>query len=296
MKKNITQMKITTKLFMAKKDSTVTDLISFEHNKIRRTYDRKSGTWYFSVVDVVRALTDCANASKYWSDIKAREKKEGKIELSAICGRFKLKAPDGKMRLTDCANTEGLLRIIQSIPSPNAEPFKLWLAKVGCERIEEMADPEKAINRGIDTWRKQGRSEKWVNQRMIGIVRRNTLTDYWDNHGIEEPFEYAALTNANHQTWSGLTVKEHKQLKDLPSPKQNLRDHMTDEELAFATIAEISTFAIANKMKAQGFAQNMIATKAGGEIAKNARIALEKATGESVISSQNYLLPKDYLA
>jgi hypothetical protein len=226
--------------------------------------------------------------------VRQKNAKEGKIELFTNCKQLKLKGPDGKMYNTDCADVKGLLRIIQSIPSPKAEPLKLWLAKVGYERIEEMADPEKAIHRGIDTWKKQGRSEKWVNQRMIGIVRRNTLTHYWNSHGIKEGPDYAALTNANHKAWTGLTVKAHKELKELEG--QNLRDHMTPEEVTFASLAELATEAIANKIKAEGFQENMVASKAGGDVAKEARIAFEKATGKSVISNQNYLLPKDYLA
>jgi len=198
-------------------------------------------------------------------------------------------APDGKMRSTDCANVQSLLRIIQSIPSPKAEPFKQWLAKVGYERIQETTDPEKSINRARDNWIKLGRSEKWVQQRMSGQETRNKLTDYWKESGVKEQDEFAALTNIIHQEWTGLTVKQHKVLKKLKT--QNLRDHMSEAELIFTALAELSTRQIAESEQAEGFAKNAAASKKGGKIAKNARKELEAKTGKSVVTGENFLPP-----
>jgi DNA-damage-inducible protein D len=266
---------------------TENDLTIFENHKIRRTYDKKSDTWFFSVIDVVGALTDSTNARDYWFKMKTRVKNEDELELSTICRQLKLKASDGKMRETDCANTESLFRIIQSIPSPKAEPFKRWLAKVGYERIQEIADPEKSINRGRDNWKKHGRSEEWIQRRMSGQETRNKLTDYWKDHEIKEGEEYATLTSIIHQEWTGISVKKHKNLKGLKS--HNLRDHMTEAELIFTALAELSTRQIAESMHAKGMPENKTASKAGGKIAKTARIELENKTGQNVISNKNYL-------
>ena len=264
------------------------NLTIFEDHKIRRTYDKKSDTWFFSVVDVVGALTDSTNPRRYWSDLKKQlTEQEGFSELYEKIVQLKLKAPDGKMRETDCANTESLFRIIQSIPSPKAEPFKRWLAKVGYERIQEIADPERSINRARDNWKKHGRTEDWIQRRMSGQETRNKLTDYWKDHDIKEGEEYATLTSIIHQEWSGVSVKKHKDLKGLKS--QNLRDHMTEAELIFTALAELSTRQIAESIDAKGMVENKKASKAGGKIAKTARIELENKTGQKVISSKNYL-------
>jgi hypothetical protein len=265
------------------------DLAIFEDHKIRRIYDKKSDTWFFSVVDVVGALTDSTNPRRYWSDLKKQiAEQEGFSELYEKIVQLKLKAPDGKMRETDCANTESLFRIIQSIPSPKAEPFKLWLAKVGYERIQEIADPERSLNRARDNWRNQGRSDEWIQRRMSGQETRNKLTDYWKDHDIKEGQEYATLTNIIHQECFGSSINKHQKLKGLEK-KHNLRDHMTEAELLFTALAELSTRQIAESMNAKGLTENKKASKAGGGIAKTARLELEDKTGQKVISNKNYL-------
>lgn len=267
---------------------TENNLTIFEDHKIRRTYDKKSDTWFFSVVDVVGALTDSANPRRYWSDLKKQlSEKEGFSELYGKIVQLKLKASDGKRYITDCASTESLFRIIQSIPSPKAEPFKRWLAKVGYERIQEIADPERSINRARDNWKKHGRSEEWIQRRMSGQETRNKLTEYWKGHDIKEGEEYATLTSIIHQEWSGVSVKAHKDLKGLNT--HNLRDHMTEAELIFTALAELSTRQIAESLNAKGIAENKAASKAGGKIAKTARVELENQTGQKVISNKNYL-------
>lgn len=267
---------------------TENNLTIFEDHKIRRTYDKKTETWFFSVVDIVSALTDSTNSRRYWSDLKKQlTEQEGFSEVYEKIVQLKLKAPDGKMRETDCANTESLFRIIQSIPSPKAEPFKRWLAKVGYERIQEIADPEKSLNRARENWKKHGRSKQWIQQRMLGQETRNKLTDYWKDHDINEGDEYATLTSIIHQEWSGISVKKHKNLKGLKS--HNLRDHMTEAELIFTALAELSTRQIAESINAKGMPENKTASKAGGKIAKAARIELENKTGQKVISNENYL-------
>jgi NAD-dependent DNA ligase len=208
-----------------------TEIKIFEEQKIRTNWDGTSEEWYFSVVDVVEILTESTNPRDYWFKMKQRVKLEDGIELSTICRQFKMLAPDGKMRLTDCANVQSVFRIIQSIPSPKAEPFKQWLAKVGYERIKETIDPAQSVDRARENWLKLGRSEKWIQQRMTGQETRNKLTDYWKNAGVKENQEFAALTNIIHQEWTGMTVKEHKDLKNLKN--QNLRDHMNEAELIF---------------------------------------------------------------
>ena len=263
---------------------TENNLTIFEDHKIRRTYDKKTETWFFSVVDIVSALTDSTNSRRYWSDLKKQlTEQEGFSEVYEKIVQLKLKAPDGKMRETDCANTESLFRIIQSIPSPKAEPFKRWLAKVGYERVQEIADPEKSLNRARENWKKHGRSKQW----MLGQETRNKLTDYWKDHDINEGDEYATLTSIIHQEWSGVSVKKHKDLKGLKS--HNLRDHMTEAELIFTALAELSTRQIAESINAKGMPENKTASKAGGKIAKAARIELENKTGQKVISNENYL-------
>ena len=261
----------------------------FEEQKIRTDWDETSQEWYFSVIDVVEILTESTNPRDYWFKMKQRVKLEDGIELSTICRQLKMIASDGKKYLTDCANVQSLLRIIQSIPSPKAEPFKQWLAKVGYERIKETIDPEQSIDRARENWLRLGRSEKWVQQRMTGQETRNKLTDYWKEAGVKENQEFAALTNIIHQEWTGLSVKEHKNLKNLKT--QNLRDHMSEAELIFTALAELSTRQIAESEKAKGFAENAKASKKGGNVAKNARKELEAETGKSVITGENFLPP-----
>jgi len=261
----------------------------FENRKIRTHFDEQTEEWYFSVIDVVEVLTDSANPRDYWFKMKQRVKLEDGIELSTICRQLKMIAPDGKMRSTDCVNVQSLLRIIQSIPSPKAEPFKQWLAKVGYERIQETIDPEQSIDRARNNWLRLGRSEKWVQQRMSGQETRNKLTDYWKESGVKEQDEFAALTNIIHQEWTGLTVKQHKTLKTLKT--QNLRDHMSEAELIFTALAELSTRQIAESERAKGFTENAVSSKKGGKIAKNARKELEAKTGKSVVTGENFLPP-----
>lgn len=265
-------------------------IIAFQNKKIRRQWDEKEEKWYFSVVDIVAVLTDSVDPKDYWYKMKVRIKSEDGIELSTICRQLKLASADGKRYETDCADTEGIFRIIQSIPSPKAEPFKRWLAKVGYERIQEINDPEKALNRSREYWQKFGRSQKWIQQRMMGQEIRNKLTDYWKNNEVKEQDEYAILTNIIHQEWSDLSVKEHKNLKKLKT--ENLRDHMTDAELVFTALAELSTRQIAENMQTKGLERNKIPAKKGGRIAKNARLELEQKTGREVVSGENFKLPE----
>ena len=262
----------------------------FEQKKVRTHWEAKEEQWYFSIIDVVNILTDSNNPRDYWFKMKIRVKLEDGIELSTICRQFKLPATDGKMRETDCANTQQLLRIIQSIPSPKAEPFKQWLAKTGYERMQEISDPSQSIDRARENWQKLGRSEKWIQQRMTGQETRNKLTDYWKDSGIEKSDEFAFLTNIIHQEWTGLTVKKHKDLKGLKS--QNLRDHMSEAELIFTALAELSTRQIAESEEAKGLIQNAKAGKKDGAVAKNARKELESKTGKSVVTGENFLPPK----
>lgn len=261
----------------------------FESKKVRTHWDEEKETWYFSVVDVIEILTDSSNPRDYWFKMKRRVKTEDGLELSTNCRQLKMKASDGKLRETDVADTQSLLRIIQSIPSPKAEPFKQWLAKVGYERMQEISDPEQSIERARENWQKLGRSEKWIQQRMTGQETRNKLTDYWKESGVEKSDEFAFLTNIIHQEWTGLTVKNHKDLKGLKS--QNLRDHMSEAELIFTALAELSTRQIAETEEAKGVQQNAIAGKKGGKIAKDARLALEQKTGRKVITKENFLPP-----
>ena len=255
---------------------------------IRKQYDEKTEEWYFSVIDIVAILTeqpDQQRARKYWNKLKERLNKE-ESEVVTNCHQLKLIAPDGKKRLTDVAQTETLFRLIQSIPSPKAEPIKQWLAKVGHERVQELADPSKSINRARDNWKAMGHSDKWIQQRMTGQETRNKLTDYWKDHNVKDQ-EYGILTNIIHQEWTGKTVKAHKELKQLKT--QNLRDHMSEAELIFTALAELSTKQIAENMQADGLDENKKSAKQGGNIAKDARQALENKTGKSVITDENYL-------
>lgn len=265
------------------------DLAIFEEHQIRRVYDEETETWYFSVIDIISILIQQPNfqaARNYWNVLKNRLKKEGS-ETVTNCNRLKMTAKDGKERLTDVANAETLLRLVQSIPSPKAEPIKLWLAKVGYERMQEMADPAKSLDRARETWQKYGYSEKWIQQRMMGQETRNKLTDFWKEHGIEQPSEFAILINVIHQEWAGISVKDHKKSKGLKS--ENLRDHMSEAELIFTALAELSTRQIADAMNATGMEGNKLAGKKGGGIAKKARIELEDKTGKKVVTKDNFL-------
>jgi hypothetical protein len=266
-------------------------LAVFEDYKIRRVFDKETETWYFSVVDIVAALIQQTNhqlARNYWKVLKNRLKKEGSQTVTN-CNRLKMSAEDGKMRLTDAASPETLLRIIQSVPSPKAEPIKLWLAKVGYERIQDMADPARSLDRARQYWQQHGRSEKWIQQRMMGQETRNKLTDYWKEHDIKGEDEYAILTNIIHQEWSEVSVKRHKEMKGLKT--QNLRDHMNEAELIFTALAELSTRQIAETVHAAGMAENAEVGKKGGAIAKKARRDLEEKTGKSVVTGENFLPP-----
>lgn len=262
----------------------------FESKKVRTHWDEKEEQWYFSIIDVVDVLTNSSNPRDYWFKMKVRVKTEDGLELSTICRQLKMKASDGKMRETDVADTQSLLRIIQSIPSPKAEPFKQWLAKVGYERMQEIQDPEMSLERARENWQKIGRSEKWIQQRMTGQETRNKLTDYWKENGVKKGDEFAFLTNIIHQEWTGLSVMNHKVLKGLKS--QNLRDHMSEAELIFTALAELSTRQIAETDEAKGLKENAVAGKKGGKIAKDARLALEQKTGINLITNENFLPPK----
>ena len=266
-------------------------LAVFENYKIRRHYDEQKETWYFSVVDIIAALIqqpDYQAARNYWKVLKNRLKQEGSQTVTK-CNRLKMMAMDGKMRMTDVADPETLLRVIQSVPSQRAEPIKLWLAKVGYERIQDMSDPARSLDRARDYWKQHGRSEKWIQQRMMGQETRNKLTDYWNEHEITKEDEYAILTNIIHQEWTGISVKKHKEIKNLKT--QNLRDHMSEAELIFTALAELSTRQIAESVEATGMNENAVAGEKGGKIAKKARLELESKTGKSVITSENYLPP-----
>ena len=267
-------------------------LTIFENYSIRRTFDTESEKWFFSVVDIVQALTEQGDfqlARNYWKVLKNRLNKE-RSEVVTNCNRLKMLSTDGKMRLTDVADVETILRLIQSIPSPKAEPIKLWLAKVGYERLEEINDPEKSINRARENWQKHGRSDKWIEQRMMGIEPRNKLTDYWSNNGVEKGTEYGILTNIIHTEWAGIGVAKHKELKGLKT--QNLRDHMNEAELLLTALAEMSTRQIAEAMESQGLEQNKISAVEGGAIAKKTRMELESKTGKKVVTNSNFLPPK----
>ena len=257
----------------------------FQQKEIRKVIHNNE--WWFSVVDVVRALTDSLDPNDYWFKMKIRVKNEDKIELSTICRQLKLIAPDGKMRETDCANTEGLFRIVQSIPSPKAEPFKRWLARVGYERVQEIEDPELATKRTRALYKFKGYSDAWIEKRMRGIEVRETLTDEWNNRGIKQQKEYAILTAEISKATFNMTPSEYKKFKGLK--RENLRDHMNDLELIFGMLGEASTTEIARSKDAKGFIQNKKVAKTGGGIAGKARLDLEKKSGRKVSTKENYL-------
>lgn len=259
----------------------------FESRKIRTTWNEDEEEWYFSVVDVVEVLTDSADyqtARKYWNKLRQRLSEEGS-ELVTICHRLKMIAADGKMRETDVLDTKGLLRLIQSIPSPKAEPFKMWLAQVGSERLDEIADPEKAILRGADFYRAKGYTEGWINQRLQSIEMRKELTDEWKARGIELEKDYAILTNEMTKAWSGFSVKQYKQFKNLK--KENLRDNMTNVELVLNMLAEVTTTAISKSREPETFEESRQIAIEGGSVAKDARENIEARTGQSIISPLN---------
>ncbi len=265
---------------MSKKDK----IQLFQEQTVRTHWDEKDERWYFSIIDVVAVLTDSPRPRKYWNALKTKLQEEGS-QLSQNMGQLKMKATDGKMRLTDVADTEQLLRLIQSIPSPKAEPFKVWLAQVGYERIEETEDPELAFDRAMRTYLAKGYSREWINQRLKSIEVRKELTDEWQERGMKEGLEYAILTNEISKAWAGRTVKEYKQLKGLK--KENLRDNMSNLELVLNMLAEASTAEISKKQKPHGMEENKDVARKGGNVAKQARVELEKQTGEPVITSQN---------
>ena len=257
----------------------------FEDQKIRTAWDAEKEEWYFSIIDVISVLTGTANPRRYWSDLKRKLKAEGANELYEKIVQLKMLSSDGKRYKTDVANTEQLLRIIQSIPSPKAEPFKAWLAMVGRERIEETIDPEQAIDRALDTYLKKGYSEEWIHQRLLAIRIRNELTDEWKKRGVQKGKEYAILTDEISRAWSGMTTGQYKRLKGLT--KENLRDNMTDLELVLTMLAEASTTDISKTAKPQTFEENKQVAKRGGKVAGIARQALEAETGKPVITAKN---------
>ena len=258
----------------------------FENKQVRTAWNADEEEWYFSVVDIVSVLTDndYQTARKYWNKLRQRLSEEGS-ELVTNCHRLKMRAFDGKMRETDCLNTKGVLRLVQSIPSPKAEPFKMWLAQVGSERLDEIADPEKAILRGADFYRAKGYTEGWINQRLQTIEMRKKLTDEWKERGVKEGVEYAILTDEMTKAWSGMSVKEYKKLKGLK--KENLRDNMTDIELVLNMLAEVTTTALSKKEQPNTFAKNVKVAKKGGSLAKQTRQGYEDLLGESVVSPLN---------
>ncbi len=256
----------------------------FEEQKVRVEWNEAEEKWYFSIVDVVAILTQSVDPTAYWRKLKQRLKEEGN-ETVTNCHALKMMAPDNKMRLTDVADTEQLLRLIQSVPSPKAEPFKMWLAKVGRERIDEIEDPEITINRALETYLKKGYSSAWINQRLKSIEIRKGLTDEWDRGGIQKGLEYAILTDELTKAWSGMTTKEYKKLKDLK--KENLRDNMTNLELVLNMLAEVSATEISKTQNPKGLSQNAKVARAGGEVAKKARKELEDKTGKKVITNKN---------
>jgi len=264
----------------------------FEDKKVRSHYDSEKEVWYFSIVDIVGILTGqptVSRARNYWKVLKNRLLKEGN-ESVTNCNQLKLQADDGKFYKTDVGTVEQIFRIIQSVPSPKAEPFKQWLSKVGYERLQEIQDPSLSMDRARENWQKMGRSEKWIQQRMTGQETRNKLTDYWKISGVTQQDEFAFLTNIIHQEWTGISVKAHKQIKGLKS--HNLRDHMSEAELLFTALAELSTRQIAEAEKAKGLNENANAGRKGGAIARNARKELESKTGKNVVTGENFLSPQ----
>ena len=270
----------------AKEDDIVDNEIKlFEDNKIRSVWDNEKEEWYFSVVDVIGALTDSPNPRDYWYRVKKRMSEEEKSQLSTFCRQLKLKAPDGKMRETDAADMQGIFRIIQSIPSPKAEPFKMWLAEVGKERVDEIIDPELTIDRALETYLKKGYTREWINQRLQAIQVRKELTDAWQDHGVKEGREYAILTNEISKAWSGMTVRQYKDFKNLK--KENLRDNMSTLELVLNMLAEATVTELTNTTNPKGLEENKKTARRGGSIAGNTRKEIEKETGKPVINSKN---------
>ena len=256
----------------------------FEDKRVRVLWDEEQEKWYFSIADVVGVLSDSIDANAYWRKLKERMKKEGN-ETVTNCHGLKMVAADGKMRMTDVADTEQLLRLIQSIPSPKAEPFKMWLAKVGSERIDETADPELTIERALETYLKKGYSKEWIDQRLKTIEVRKELTDEWDNRGVQKGVEYAILTDEITKAWAGLTTKEYKNLKGLK--KENLRDNMTNLELVLNMLAEASTTEISKKKQPETFEENKGVARQGGQVANAARKQFEETTGDKVVTSKS---------
>ena len=261
------------------------DVKIFEGSQIRSVWDNEREEWYFSVVDVIGSLTESNNPRDYWYRVKKRMSEEEKSELSTICRQLKLKAPDGKMRLTDVADMQGIFRIIQSVPSPKAEPFKMWLAEVGKERIDEIIDPELTIDRALEEYARKGYSREWINQRLQAIQVRKELTDTWQDHGVKAGNEYAILTNEISKAWSGMTTREYKDFKGLK--KENLRDNMSTTEIILNMLAETATKDIAEATNPQGLEENKKAAQDGGSIAGDARKSIEARTGKPVITSKN---------
>ena len=261
------------------------DVKIFDGSQIRSVWDNEREEWYFSIVDVVGSLTESNNPRDYWYRVKKRMSEEEKSELSTICRQLKLKAPDGKMRLTDVADMQGIFRIIQSVPSPKAEPFKMWLAEVGKERIDEIIDPELTIDRALEGYARKGYSREWINQRLQAIQVRKELTDTWQDHGVKAGNEYAILTNEISKAWSGMTTREYKDFKGLK--KENLRDNMSTTELILNMLAETATKDIAEATNPQGLDENKQVAQDGGSIAGDARKSIEARTGKPVITSKN---------
>ncbi len=261
------------------------DIKMFEGSQIRSVWDNEREEWYFSIVDVVGSLTESNNPRDYWYRVKKRMSEEEKSEMSTICRQLKLKAPDGKMRLTDVADMQGIFRIIQSVPSPKAEPFKMWLAEVGKERIDEIIDPELTIDRALEGYARKGYSREWINQRLQAIQVRKELTDTWQDHGVKAGNEYAILTNEISKAWSGMTTREYKDFKGLK--KENLRDNMSTTELILNMLAETATKDIAEATNPQGLEENKQVAQDGGSIAGDARKSIEDRTGKPVITSKN---------
>ena len=269
---------------MNNKIETISNL--FEGKEIRSIWDREKEEYYFSVVDVVAALTDSPEPRKYWSVLKSRLKKEGS-ELTTKCSQLKMLAPDGKMRLRDAMITADIFRLIESIPSPKAEPFKMWLANLVSERIDEVFDPEIAIKRAIDYYRKRGYSDKWIETRLKGILSRNKLIDVWKENGITKDYEYRILTNEIYKSWSGMKSSEYKEYKGIR--KESLRDNMTDVEIALTDLGEIATRELTKEYKPYGLEENKKMAKRGGNIAKITRDNLEKELGRTVVTKENTL-------
>lgn len=268
-------------LIMASKN-----LVMFKGKNIRRHWDEQQEKWYFSVVDIVEILTDSKNPTDYLKKLRKRDTNLG-LYIGTNCPHVEMKSISNKTRKVIAGDIENIFRIIQSIPSKKAEPFKIWLSKVGNERIQDISDPERSLNRARDYWQRMGRSQKWIQQRMMGQEIRSKLTDYWKDHDVKKESEYAILTNIIHQEWSDLSAKEHKNLKGLSN--QNLRDHMSDAELIFTALAELSRRQIAEAENAVGFKENKIPAVKGGKIAKRARLDLESKTNQNVVTGRNYL-------